>query len=224
MPITDWPTQERPREKLLKRGASALSDAELLAIFLRTGTKGVTAVDLSRMLLKQFGSLNALLHASQKDFCQGLGLGPAKFVQLQAVVEMTRRHLRESLTEKNVLHSPSDTRHYLKSQLRHHQHEVFACLHLNNQHHVIEFEILSEGTIDNASVHPREVVKSVIKHNAAAIIFAHNHPSGIAEPSDADIAITKRLRKALNLIDVRVLDHFIIGDNEITSFAERGLI
>jgi len=224
MPITDWPEQERPREKLLNRGAGALSDAELLAIFLRTGSKGITAVDLARSLLKQFGSINGLLGANKKEFCQAHGLGPAKYSQLQAVVEMTKRHLRESLNNKCVLHNPNDTKKYLQSQLQSYPHEVFACLHLNNQHHVIEFEVLSTGTIDSASVHPREVVKSVLKHNAAAVIFAHNHPSGVTEPSQSDIAITKRLVDALKLIDVRVLDHFIIGQNTTQSFAEMGLI
>lgn len=224
MPISDWPEAERPREKLLKRGPNALSDAELLAIFLRTGTKGVTAVDLARQLLKQFGSLNALFKATEKNFCRALGLGPAKYIQLQAVLEMTKRHLAESINNKDILHNPNDTKQYLLSQLQHYSHEVFACLHLNNRHQVIEFNILSQGTIDKAAIHPREVVKSVLKHNAAAVIFAHNHPSGATEPSQADISITKRLVDALGLIDVRVLDHFIIANNKTTSFAERGLI
>jgi len=224
MPITDWPEQERPREKLLLRGASALSDAELLAIFLRTGTKGVTAVDLSRMLLKQFGSLNALMRASQKEFCQGHGLGAAKYVQLQAVLEMARRHLFETISSKDIISNPDDTKKYLKSLLAHRQQEVFACLYLDNKHQIIHYEELFFGTIDSASVHPREVVKNTLKHNAAALIFAHNHPSGNPEPSQADILITKRLIKALLLIDVRVLDHLVVGHNDIISLAEKGLI
>lgn len=224
MSITDWPEQERPREKLLCRGASSLSDAELLAIFLRTGTKGVTAVDLSRLLLKQFGSLNALMHANQTDFCKGHGLGRAKYAQLQAVVEMARRYLRESIDSKSVLSNPSDTKQFLKSQLAHQQREVFACLYLDNKHQIIAFEELFFGTIDSASVHPREVVKSTLKHNAAAVIFAHNHPSGNATPSQSDIDITQQLIKALQLIEVRVLDHLVIGSGDAASLAELGHI
>ncbi|ORU90531.1 MAG: hypothetical protein A6F71_06085 [Cycloclasticus sp. symbiont of Poecilosclerida sp. M] len=224
MSITDWPAQERPREKLLLRGPSALSDAELLAIFLRTGTKGVTAVDLSRELLQQFGSLNNLLHAEQREFCEGLGLGEAKYAQLQAVLEMARRHLRENLDKKDVISSPADTKKYLHSQLAHRKQEVFACLFLDNKHQIIAFEELFFGTIDGASVHPREVVRKAIKLNSAAVIFAHNHPSGNPEPSRSDIQITQRLIQALELIDVRVLDHFIIGQQGSCSLAERGEI
>jgi DNA repair protein RadC len=224
MSITDWPEQDRPREKLLSKGAAALSDAELLAIFLRTGTKGVTAVDLSRLLLNQFGSLHALMHANQVEFCKGHGLGSAKYVQLQAVLEMARRYLRESLESKSVINNPDDTRQFLKSQLAHHQREVFACLYLDNKHQIIAFEELFFGTIDGASVHPREVVKNTLKHNAAAVIFAHNHPSGNPQPSQSDIDITRQLIKALQLIDVRVLDHLIIGSGEATSLTELGHI
>jgi len=224
MPITDWPEDERPREKLLQRGPQSLSDAELLAIFLRIGVKGKTAVDLARELLTEYGSIRALLEANLERFSQSPGLGPAKYAQLQAVLEMARRHLKESLRRGNALTSPDLTRDYLASSLRGHTHEVFACLFLDNQHRVIEFEELFRGTIDGASVYPREVVKKVLAYNAAAVIFAHNHPSGIAEPSDADRYITQRLKHALNLIDIRVLDHFIIGDGEPFSFAENGLI
>ncbi|OUR91248.1 hypothetical protein A9Q85_00435 [Cycloclasticus sp. 44_32_T64] len=224
MSITDWPEQERPREKLLNRGASSLSDAELLAIFLRTGTKGVTAVDLSRLLLKQFGSLNALMHASQTEFCDGHGLGNAKYAQLQAVLEMARRYLHENISNKNVLSNPDDTKRFLKSQLAHQQREVFACLYLDTKHQVITFKELFFGTIDSASVHPREVVKSALQHNAAAVIFAHNHPSGDATASQPDIDITQQLISALKLVDIRVLDHLIIGNGEATSLAELGHI
>jgi DNA repair protein RadC len=224
MSITDWPEQERPREKLISRGAASLSDAELLAIFLRTGTKGVTAVDLSRQLLTQFGSLNALMHANQREFCKGHGLGNAKYVQLQAVLEMSRRYLHETISNKDILNTPEDTKRYLKSQLAHQQREVFACLYLDNKHQVIAFDELFFGTIDGASVHPREVVKSTLQHNAAAVIFAHNHPSGNPEPSQSDINITQHLINALKLIDVRVLDHLIIGDGSATSLAELGHI
>ncbi len=224
MSIQDWPEGDRPREKLLAQGAAVLSDAELLAIFLRTGIKGKTAVDLARDLLTEFGSLRALLQADCENFTRAKGLGTAKYAQLQAVLEMARRHTFEELDRGDVLTSPEATRAYLSQQLRHYQHEVFACLFLDNQHHILEFEELFRGTIDSASVYPREVVKKVLAHNAAAVIFAHNHPSGISEPSQADKLITDKLKQALALIDIRVLDHFIIGDGMPYSFAENGLL
>ncbi len=224
MPITDWPAEERPREKLLQRGPSALTDAELLAIFLRIGTRGKTAVDLARDLLNQFGSLRALLDADLERFSQGHGLGDAKYAQLQAVLEMARRHFAEILRHGDALTSPEATRAYLSAQLRGYSYEVFACLFLDNQHRIIELEELFRGTIDGASVYPREVVKRALFYNAAAVIFAHNHPSGINEPSHADKLITEKLKQALGLIDIRVLDHFIVGDGEPYSFAEHGLI
>jgi len=223
MAISQWPLDERPREKLLNKGAEALSDAELLAIFLRTGCKGVTAVDLARQLLDNFGGLKPLLQASQTEFCQHKGLANAKYAQLQAVLEMAKRHLLEQLSRGDVLCSPSQTRQYLAAQLGNYPHEVFACLFLDNRNRVIAFEKMFYGTIDGASVYPREVVRLALKKNAAAVIFAHNHPSGVAEPSHADEQITKRLKEALALVDVRVLDHFVIGD-EVVSFAERGLL
>jgi DNA repair protein RadC len=224
MAITDWPLEERPREKLLARGASALSDAELLAIFLRTGIAGKTAVDLSRDLLASFGGLRPMLEADMTAFCEAKGLGSAKFAQLQAVLEMARRHLFEGLSKGDALTSPAATRRYLQSILRHKQHEVFVVLFLDSQHGVIASEELFQGTIDGASVYPREVVKRALQRNAAAVIFAHNHPSGVAEPSRADEAITRRLIDALDLVDIRVLDHLVVGDTEVVSFAERGLI
>ncbi len=224
VPIRHWPAEERPREKLLARGAEALTDAELLAIFLRTGVAGKSAVDLSRELLADFGGLRGLLSASQKRFCLGKGLGAAKYAQLQAVLEMSRRYLRERLERGDALSSPEDTRAYLKARLNGYSQEVFACLFLDNRHRVIEYEELFRGTIDGASVHPREVVKRALHHNAAALILAHNHPSGIAEPSQADRQITRRLGDALGLVDVRVLDHFIVGDGEPYSFARMGLL
>jgi DNA repair protein RadC len=222
MSIREWPDAERPREKLLARGASSLSDAELLAIFLRTGVKGRSAVDLARDLLHQYGGLRRLFEADQKTFCASLGLGTAKYAQLQAVLEMARRYLEEQLQRHDAITSVADTRRYLTAQLRHEPHEVFACLFLDNRHRVLAFEPLFHGTIDGASVHARQVVRRALHHNAAAVILAHNHPSGIAEPSQADRQITQRLQAALDLIDVRVLDHMIIGDNEVTSFAELG--
>jgi DNA repair protein RadC len=224
MPITDWPVAERPREKLLQRGAAALSDAELLAIFLRTGVRGKTAVDLARELLTRFGSLRALLDADLKQFCEGEGLGTAKFTQLQATTEIAHRHLAETLQRGNVMENPEQTRRFLSARLRGYPYEVFACLFLDNRHRVIAFEELFRGTINGASVHPREVVKQALDHNAASIIFAHNHPSGVAEPSEADRHVTRRLVAALALVEVRVLDHLVIGDGEAVSFAERGLL
>ena len=221
--ISDWPIEERPREKLLDRGADTLSDAELLAIFLRTGTRGLTAVDLARRLLDEFGGLKPLLDANETEFCLHRGLGRAKFAQLKAVLEMARRHLFESIQRGDALCSPDDTRQYLTAELRACPHEVFACLFLDTRNRVLPFEKLFYGTIDGASVYPREVVRRAIENNAVAVIFAHNHPSGVAEPSSADKQITQRLKDALALIDVRVLDHIIIGD-EVVSFAERGLL
>ncbi len=224
MAITDWPREERPREKLLQKGATALSDAELLAIFLRTGTRGKTAVDLARDLLNRFGSLRSLLEANLQEFCEGEGLGEAKFAQLQATTEMARRHLLERLQRDDVMENPNDTRRYLQSRLRDYPHEVFACLFLDNRHRVITFEELFQGTINGASVHPREVVKKALSHNAASVILAHNHPSGVAEPSEADRNITRQLIKALALVDIKVLDHLVVGDGVTVSLAERGLM
>jgi len=223
MAIRDWPAEERPRERLLRHGASALSDAELLAIFLRTGVAGKSAVDLARELLRDFGGLRGLLDADRKSFARGIGLGDAKFAQLQAVLELARRHIAESLQRDDVIQSPQDTRRYLALRLRHYPHEVFAALFLDNRHRVIAYEELFRGTIDQAAVHPREVAKRALHHNAAAVIFAHNHPSGVAEPSRSDEQITRQLRDALALLDVRVLDHIVIGD-EWVSLAERGVL
>ncbi len=224
MSIKDWAEDDRPREKLLVRGPNALTDAELLAIFLRVGTHGKSAVDLARELLIEFGSLKALLHANQQQFCEGKGLGLAKYAQLQAVLEMAKRHFKECLQRGGVLSSPDMTRAYLNAQLSAYSNEVFACLFLDNQHRVIQFVELFQGTIDAAHVYPREVAKQALQHNAAAVIFAHNHPSGNSQPSQSDRAITEKLKQALGLFDIRVLDHFIIGDGEPYSFAEHGLI
>jgi len=224
MAIKDWPPGERPREKLLSQGAQALSDAELLAIFLRTGVAGRSAVDLARDLLLDFGGLRALLAADRKRFCSSAGLGDAKYAQLQAVLEMGRRHIGETLQRGEAIESPAHTVRYLSARLRDYPYEVFAALFLDNRHRVIRFEELFRGTIDGASVHPREVVRKAMLHNAAAVIFSHNHPSGVAEPSQADRRITERLREALALVDIRVLDHIVIGDGEHCSLAERGLI
>ncbi|MGH8270898.1 MAG: RadC family protein [Gammaproteobacteria bacterium] len=224
MSIRDWPEGERPREKLLARGAAALSDAELLAIFLRTGVRGKSALDLARELLAEHGGLRALFAADVEAFSRIPGLGPAKYAQLQAVLELARRHLREEIERGEAITSPTKTREFLMAQLRDRPHEVFCCFYLDTRHRMIGFEELFRGTLDGASVHPREVVKSALAKNAAAVIFAHNHPSGVAEPSDADRRLTRRLSDALALVDVRVLDHFVVGDGETASFAERGLL
>ncbi|HHJ17818.1 MAG TPA: JAB domain-containing protein [Gammaproteobacteria bacterium] len=224
MSISHWPASERPREKLLALGPAALSDAELLAIFLRTGTPGMSAVELARGLVSKYGSLRGLLQADRKHFCATRGLGDAKYTQLQAVLELARRHLGENLTRGDALKNPADTRRYLSARLRDYPHEVFACLFLDTRHRLICYEELFQGTIDGASVHPREVLRRALLHNAAAVILAHNHPSGVAEPSDADRRITRRLKDALALVDIRVLDHIVIGDHTTISFADRGLM
>ena len=223
MTISQWPSAEKPREKLVNRGANALSDAELLAILLRTGVAGSTAVDLARELLLDYGSIRAVLDADTNSFCSRRGLGLAKFVQLQAALEIARRHLSEDLEYGNCLTRSQQTRNYLRARLRDYKYEVFACLMLDNRNRVIAFRELFRGTIDGASVYPREVVKQALADNAAAVILAHNHPSGVCEPSQADIRITERLQKALSLVDIRVLDHVIVGD-EINCLSERGLI
>ncbi|GAB2780892.1 DNA repair protein RadC [Halomonas shantousis] len=222
MGIRDWPEGERPREKLLSLGAGALSDAELLAIFLRVGVKGRSAVDLARDLLSAFGGLRQLLEADKVRFCAEHGLGEAKFVQLQASLELSRRHLGSLLERGGALTSPALVNAFLSSHMRHLGHEEFAVLFLDTQHRVIRFEVLFRGTLDSASVYPREVARRALELGAGAVIFAHNHPSGVAEPSDADRRITARLKEALALFEIRVLDHFVVGDAEVVSFAERG--
>lgn len=221
MPITDWPADERPREKLLARGAGALTDAELLAVLLRTGTRGHTAVDVARQLLARFGGVRRLLRVGRDEFCQAHGLGDAKYVQLQAGLELARRYLAEGLAGREALKDPAAVRRLLQARLRDRDHETFAALFLDNQHRVIAYDELSQGTIDGASVYPREVIKAALRHGAAAVIFAHNHPSGVAEPSAADRALTERLKGALAQVDIRVLDHFVVGE-QVISFAERG--
>lgn len=222
MSIQNWPVSERPREKLLSHGAQTLSDAELLAIFLRTGTPGCSAVDLARELISEYGGLRTLFQADRARFCRARGLGDAKFAQLQAVLELARRHLGETLSRDGVLQNPEETRRYLKAKLREYPYEVFACLFLDTRHRVIACEELFRGTVDGASVHPREVLRRALQHNAAALILAHNHPSGLAEPSQADRRITERLRDVMALVDIRILDHIVVGDRNTVSFAERG--
>jgi len=224
MAITDWPANERPREKLLNNGAGSLSDAELLAIFLRVGTRGKTALDLARDLINHYGSLKSLLASKQTDFCAFPGMGPAKYVQLQASLEISKRYFHDEMRESNSITNPDATKQFLRRALSNKKHEVFACLYLNTQHLILAFEELFTGTLDAASVYPREVVRHVIDKGAAAVIFCHNHPSGSTAASQADILLTERLTRALELIDVRVLDHMIVAGNQVTSFAEQGLL
>jgi DNA repair protein RadC len=224
MAITDWPVQERPRERLIALGPRALVDAELLAILLRTGVKGQSAVDVARTLLARFGSVAGLLEADSEALAAMPGLGSAKSAQLQAALELSRRALREELAARDVLSSPRAVRDYLRLALAGRQHEVFVVLLLDAQHRVIHCEELFRGTLTQTSVYPREVVKCALRHNAAAVIFAHNHPSGVAEPSHADEILTRSLKSALGLVDVQVLDHFVVAGSATTSFAERGLL
>jgi DNA repair protein RadC len=224
MAIRDWPADERPRERLLEKGAAALSDAELLAILLRTGTSGRSAVDVARQVLDDFRSLRKLIAADRKRFCSVPGLGLARYAELQAAIEISRRQLAESLKAGPLLASPRATRDFLTAKLRDLEHEVFCCLYLDKRHRLVHFEEMFRGTIDGASVHPREVVKHALQRNAAAVIVAHNHPSGVAEPSQADELITQRIKEALALVDIRLLDHIIVGDGVSVSLAERGVI
>lgn len=223
MAITKWPADERPREKLAGSGAQALSDAELLAIFLRTGVKGKSAVDLARDLLNHHGGLRQVLNAGQGALTRTSGLGPAKCAQLQAALELGKRYLEQKLEREGPLTSPKQAAEFLTHQLRDRPREVFAIVYLDNRHHVLDYEELFHGTLNGAHVHPREVVKHALARNAAAVIVAHNHPSGVAEPSQADTTITLKLRDALSLVEVRLLDHLVIGDGEFVSMSDRGL-
>lgn len=224
MNIREWPAEERPREKLLQRGAGSLTDAELLAVFLGSGVRGRNVVELARGLLVKFGGLRQLLEADREAFVGELGLGPVRFSQLQALLEIGRRHLATSIERESAMDSPATVRRYLKAMLRHEVSEVFGCLFLDTKHRPLAFEILFRGTIDRASVYPREVVRRALLHNAAALILCRNHPSGNSEPSQDDVHLTLSLKRGLALIDVRVLDHIIIGDGEPLSMVEHGWI
>ncbi|HLS79781.1 MAG TPA: DNA repair protein RadC [Steroidobacter sp.] len=224
MSIRDWPQSERPREKLLELGPAALSEAELLAILLGTGARGRSALDIARDLLVEFGSLRSLLTADRSTVCRTPGLGPARYVALQAALELARRHFHELMRSRPALANPRATREYVRMRLRDLPYEVFCSLYLDNRHRVIAFEELFRGTIDGASVHPREVVKEALSRNAASVIFVHNHPSGVPEPSRADELLTRRLKEALSLVDIRVIDHLVVGDSACESLAERGLL
>ncbi len=225
MAISDWPEDERPRERLLAQGPSVLSDAELLAIFLRVGVKGKSAVDLARDLIGEFGGLNRLFAATRVEFSAVRGMGPAKYAQLQAVLEMARRTLGEEMRQGALFSSPGAVRDYLRLHLAGLPYEVFFAIWLDAQNRLIADEELFRGTLTQTSVYPREVVKAALRHNAAAVVLAHNHPSGLAEPSRADELLTRELKRALALVDVRVLDHFIVaGQAQPLSFSERGLL
>ena len=224
MSITEWPKDERPRERLVKQGARALSDAELLAIFLRVGVTGKSAVDLARELIERFDSLAGLFAASQMELCAVKGMGEAKYVQLQAVLEMARRALDERIRTSDALNSPAAVRDYLRLTLASLPHEVFVAVFLTAQNRVIAVDEMFRGTLTQTSVYPREIVKRALAHNAASVILAHNHPSGEASPSSADRSLTRTLADALALVDVRVLDHFIVAPGASLSFAEQGML
>ncbi|MEZ8141233.1 hypothetical protein A1OO_06940 [Enterovibrio norvegicus FF-33] len=224
MSLKDLPLDCRPREKLLAKGPESLTNAELLAIFLRTGVSGMNAIELAGYLLEDFGSLRGLMQSNLAQFSQRKGLGSAKYAQLQAVLELSKRHLKEIMSHEDALTSPSHTARYLSAQLRDRPREAFLVLYLDNQNRPIMDEVLFEGTINAAGVYPREVVRRALEVHANAVILAHNHPSGIAEPSSADRHITSRIADALSLVDIRLLDHMVIGDGDVVSFAERGWI
>lgn len=224
MKITSWPQEERPREKLIKYGAQTLSDAELLAILIHTGVKGINAVQLAREALNQFGSIRSILNAEQSQIQNTKGFGKAKYATLMACLELNKRSFAQTMQRSGSFTKADQTSDYLISLLRDKTSEVFAMLLLDSQHQLIAYREMFKGTINSAAVYPRELVKQAIADNAAAVILAHNHPSGIAEPSQADIQITQRIKHAMQLVDVRVLDHFVIGDCTSVSFAQRGLI
>lgn len=222
MGINDWPAHERPRERLIAEGAQALSDAELLAVFLRIGVRGKTAVDLARDTMRHFGSLHAMFGASVKDFSALHGMGPAKFAQLQAVMELARRAMEEQLTSGHTLGSPQAVKDYLRVVFRNMGHESFVVLFLDVKNRLIATREMFRGTLTHTSVYPREVVKEALTHNACSVMLAHNHPSGTPDPSESDLLLTRTLMQALALIDVRILDHFVIAGHQVHSFAEHG--
>jgi DNA repair protein RadC len=224
LPISAWPASERPRERLLQLGPASLSDAEILAVLLGRGPRGVTAVELGRNLMHEFGGLRGALNANPADLSRLNGIGPSKVSMLYAARECGRRYLSERLRPGVTIGSPADSRDFLLANLRDRPHEVFCCLFMDNRHRVLAFDELFRGTIDAAAVYPREIVKQALARNAAAVILAHNHPSGVAEPSQSDQLITRRIRDALELVDVRLLDHFVVGDNNCVSLASRGML
>jgi DNA repair protein RadC len=222
--IKDLPPDARPREKLLAQGPAALADAELVALLLRTGLKGTPVLQLAQQVLDAFGGVAGLLHADAADLKRIKGLGPAKRAELAAVIELARRSLQQRLADRPAFDSPGAVRDYLHLQLAAREHEVFAVLFLDAQHRLLQFDEMFRGTLTQTSVYPREVVRRALALNAGAVILAHNHPSGVAEPSRADEFLTQSLKSALALVDVRVLDHFVVGKGQVVSFAERGLL
>ena len=224
MVLKDIPADARPREKLLASGAAALADAELIALLLRTGLKGCSVLQLAQQMLDRFGGIQGLLHAQADDLKQIKGLGPAKRAEIAAVIEIARRALAQELTQRPVFDAPDKVKNYLQLQLGRRGFEVFAVLFLDAQMRLLKLEEMFRGTLTQTSVYPREVVKRALDLHASAVVFAHNHPSGAAEPSRADEYLTKTLKSALALVDVRVLDHLVVGENEVISFAERGLL
>jgi DNA repair protein RadC len=223
MAISDWRPEDRPRERLLAEGAKVLSDAELVAILLRTGLPGKSAVDLGRELMQRFKGVSGVLDAGAR-LGEIKGLGPAKTAQFTAAIELARRALQEKMKENAALTSPGEVRDYLRLALSRREEEAFVCIWLDAQHKVIEINEAFKGTLTQTSVYPREIVKAALARNAAAVIFAHNHPSGVAQPSQADELLTRNLKDALALVEVKVLDHFIVAGNQAISFAERGLL
>ncbi len=223
MAISHWPVNERPRERLLAKGAQELTDAELVAVLLRTGVRGKTAVELARDLLRQYEGITRVLEAGA-ELEAVKGLGPAKRAQFAAAIELARRALHEKLAENAALTSPGAVRDYLRLKLATRKEEAFVCIWLDAQHRAIGIEEAFTGTLTQTSVYPREIVKRALARNAAAVIFAHNHPSGVAQPSQADELLTRNLKEALALVEVKVLDHFIVAGNQAISFAERGLL
>lgn len=224
MGISEWPNDDRPREKLLARGAQALSEAELLALILRTGVRGKSAVQIARELIERFDGLGNLLHADAQALQRMPGLGPAKAAQLVAVLALVKRALHEQMRRSDNIDSPHAARDYLRLHLAARDREVFAAIYLDAQHRVIAVEDLFAGTLTQTSIFPREVVRHALLHNCAAVIFAHNHPSGVAEPSRADELLTQTLKRALALVDIKVLDHVVIGAEATLSFSEQGLL
>jgi DNA repair protein RadC len=222
MSISDWPEEQRPRERLIQLGAGALSDQELLAVFLRTGVAGKSAVELGRDLLRQFGTLNRMFNASLSEISTVHGLGPAKFAQLQAVMELARRAIGEELAVGVKLDAPALVKQYLRTQLSRQPHESFVVLFLDVKNRLVATEEMFRGTLTHTSVYPREVVKAALRHNAASVMLAHNHPSGAPEPSESDLLLTRALMQALALVDIRVLDHFVVAGPQVHSFAEHG--
>lgn len=224
MPINFWPKNERPREKLIQSGANSLSNSELLAIVLHSGHKNKSAVTLAQELLTTYGGLHKLTRTNYRDLIKTAGIGPAKYAQLHAGLELYKRTLEAGLTHEIILTNSTHAKQFIHAKLRDYPNEIFAGLFLDTQHRMIAFEVLSSGSLNYTAVHPRDIIKRILHHNAAALIIAHNHPSGVAEPSDNDIQVTHSLQEALQLFEIPLLDHFIVGETEVLSFQEHNLL